>query len=106
RRVAVGVCLFDLDGASLATELASRAGWELLCRDDGHELPADLWATLVGTTHAPWSPSDHLEGLVGEPLDWDALNERRYAHEIALIEAEELRPGIADYFAAARQREL
>ncbi|HJQ48892.1 MAG TPA: HAD-IA family hydrolase [Gaiellaceae bacterium] len=98
--------LFDFDGLILDTELASRAGWELLYRDHGHELPADLWATLVGTTHAPWSPREHLEELVGKPLDWDALNERRYSHEIALIEAEELRPGIADYFAAAQQHEL
>ena len=30
------------------------------------------------------------------------LNERRYAHELSLIEAEELRPGIAEYLAAAR----
>jgi HAD superfamily hydrolase (TIGR01509 family) len=98
--------LFDFDGLILDTELASRAGWELLYRDHGHELPTELWATVVGTTHAPWSPSEHLEELVGEPLDWDALNERRYAHEIALIEAEELRPGIAEYFATARRRGL
>ena len=101
--MAVRAFLFDFDGLILDTELASRAGWELLYRDHGHELPADLWATLVGTTHAPWDPRAHLEQLVGQPLDWDALHERRYAHEIALIEAEELRPGIAEYLAAARR---
>ena len=84
----------------------SRAGWERLYREHGHELPADLWATLVGTTHAPWDPMAHLEELVGEPLEREALNERRYAHEIALIEAEELRPGIAEYLAAARRHGL
>jgi HAD superfamily hydrolase (TIGR01509 family) len=98
--------LFDFDGLILDTELASRAGWELLYREHGHELPTDLWATLVGTTHAPWDPMAHLEELVGEPLEREALNERRYAHELALIEAEELRPGIADYLAAARQHGL
>ena len=92
--------LFDFDGLILDTELASRAGWELLYREHGHELPTDLWATLVGTTHAPWNPMDHLEELVGEPLEREALNERRYEHEISLIEAEELRPGIAEYLAA------
>ena len=66
----------------------------------------DLWATLVGTTHAPWSPMDHLEQLVGTPLDRAALNEHRYAHELSLIEAEELRPGIVDYLAAARRHGL
>jgi len=97
--------LFDFDGLILDTELASRAGWELLYREHGHELPADLWATLVGT-HGGWDPMAHLESLVGGPLEREALNERRYAHEIALIEAEELRPGIAEYFAAARRHGL
>ena len=98
--------LFDFDGLILDTELASRAGWELLYREHGHELPADLWATLVGTTHAPFDPMTHLEELVGEPLEREELNERRYEHEIALIEAEELRPGIAEYLAAARRHDL
>ncbi len=78
----------------------------MLYREHGHELPEDMWATLVGTTHAPWSPMDHLEELVGAPLDRVALNEHRYAYELSLIEAEELRPGIVDYIAAARRHEL
>jgi HAD superfamily hydrolase (TIGR01509 family) len=101
--VPVRAFLFDFDGLLLDTELASRAGWELLYREHGHELPTDLWATLVGTTHAPWSPMDHLEELVGKPLDRETLNERRRAHELTLIEAEELRPGIAEYIAAAEE---
>jgi HAD superfamily hydrolase (TIGR01509 family) len=104
--VPVRAFLFDFDGLILDTEFAARAGWEWLYREHGHELPADLWATLVGTTHAPWDPRAHLEELVGERLEWQELNERRYAHEIALIEAEELRPGIAEYLAAARQHGL
>jgi HAD superfamily hydrolase (TIGR01509 family) len=104
--VQVRAFLFDFDGLLLDTELASRAGWELLYREHGHELPTDLWATVVGTTHAPFDPMAHLEELVGEPLEREALNERRYAHEIALIEAEELRPGIAEYLAAARRHGL
>jgi HAD superfamily hydrolase (TIGR01509 family) len=97
--------LFDFDGLILDTELASRAGWELLYREHGHELPADLWATVVGT-YGAWDPMAHLEELVGEPLERKTLNERRHAHEIALIEAEELRPGIAEYLAAARRHGL
>jgi HAD superfamily hydrolase (TIGR01509 family) len=103
--VAIRAFLFDFDGLIIDTELASRAGWELLYRDHGHELPPDLWATVVGT-YGAWDPMAHLEELVGEPLEREALNERRYAHEIALIEAEELRPGIAEYLAAARQHGL
>jgi HAD superfamily hydrolase (TIGR01509 family) len=43
---------------------------------------------------------------VGEPLERETLNERRYAHELTLIEAEELRPGISDYFGAAERHGL
>jgi HAD superfamily hydrolase (TIGR01509 family) len=103
--VAIRAFLFDFDGLIIDTELASRAGWELLYRDHGHELPPELWATVVGT-YGAWDPMAHLEELVGEPLQREALNERRNAHEIALIEAEELRPGIAEYLAAARQHRL
>jgi HAD superfamily hydrolase (TIGR01509 family) len=92
--------LFDFDGLILDTETASRAGWEWLYREHGHELPPDRWASIVGTTGA-WSPMDHLEELVGEPLERETLNRRRYAHEISMIEAEELRPGIAEYLDAA-----
>jgi HAD superfamily hydrolase (TIGR01509 family) len=100
--VSIRAFLFDFDGLILDTEVASRAGWELLYREHGHELPPERWAQVVGT-HGAWDPMVHLEELVGEPLEREALNERRYAHELSLIEAEELRPGIAEYFAAARR---
>jgi HAD superfamily hydrolase (TIGR01509 family) len=91
--------LFDFDGLIVDTETPSRAGWEWLYREHGHELPLDAWATLIGTIGAEFDPMAHLEELVGGPLDREALNERRYAHEMSLIEAEELRPGIASYLA-------
>ena len=94
--------LFDFDGLILDTEVPSRAGWEWLYGEHGHELPPEKWATVVGT-HGAWDPMAHLEELVGAPLAREALNERRYAHELSLIEAEELRPGISDYFDAARR---
>jgi len=104
--VPIRAFLFDFDGLILDTETASRAGWEWLYRRHGFELPAEKWETVVGTIGAPWSPMRHLEELVGEPLDVEELNESRYAHELSLIEAEELRPGIADYLAEAKQRGL
>ena len=103
--MAVRAFLFDFDGLIVDTESASRAGWEWLYDQHGHELPAERWAEVVGTTHA-WDPMSHLEELVGEPLERETLNERRYAHELSLVEAEELRPGIAEYLAAAERRGL
>lgn len=97
--------LFDFDGLILDTETASHAGWQWLYGEHGHDLPPEKWERAVGTIGG-WDPWAHLEELVGGPLDRDTLNERRYAHELSLIEAEELRPGIADYLAAAERLEL
>jgi len=104
--VPVRAFLFDFDGLIVDTELPSRAGWEWLYREHGHELPRERWATLVGTIGAEFDPMAHLEELVGGPLDRAALDERRYAHELSLIQAERLRPGIAEYLAAAKTRGL
>ncbi len=97
--------LFDFDGLIIDTETASRAGWERLYREHGQVLPAERWEEVVGSTDV-WDPMTHLEELVGEPLAREVLNDRRHSHELSLIEAEELRPGIADYIAAAERHRL
>ena len=98
--------LFDFDGLILDTETASREGWAWLYREHGFELPQEKWATVIGTIGAPWEPMRHLEELVGSPLDADTLNERRRAHELSLLETEELRPGILEYLDEAQRRGL
>ena len=98
--------LFDFDGLIIDTETASRAGWQWLYRQHGFELPVEDWATVVGTIGAQFDPMGHLEELAGRPLARQELNDQRYAHELSLIEAEELRPGIADYLAEAKRRGL
>jgi HAD superfamily hydrolase (TIGR01509 family) len=97
--------LFDFDGLILDTETASRAGWEWLYREHGHELPPEKWALMVGTVDG-WDIWGNLESLVGEPLDRPSWNEKRYAHELSVLEAEELRPGIAEYLEAAERHGL
>jgi putative hydrolase of the HAD superfamily len=104
--VPVRAFLFDFDGLIVDTETASRAAWEWVYREHGFELPADKWLTLVGTIGAPWDPMTHLEGLVGAPLAQEELNEQRRDHELTLLEAEALRPGIADYLDEAQRRGL
>ena len=97
--------LFDFDGLIVDTEVPSRAGWAFVYREHGYELPPEKWALMVGTVGG-WDPMAHLEELVGTPLERDRITERRREHEFALADAEELRPGILDYFAEARQRGL
>src|SRR3989442_9311415 len=101
--VAIRGLLFDFDGLLVDTESPSRLVWEELYREHGHELPQDQWATLVGTIGAPFDPFGHLEELVGRHLDEQALTSRRRAREYELIDLEELRPGVEEYFAEAER---
>jgi HAD superfamily hydrolase (TIGR01509 family) len=100
--VPVRAFLFDFDGLILDTETASRAGWQWLYRQHGHELPTEKWALMVGTIDG-WDPWGHLEVLHGGPLDRETLNAARYEHELSLLETEELRPGIGEYLDAAER---
>ena len=94
--------LFDFDGLLVDTETPSRASWQEVYREHGHELPLDRWALLIGTLDS-WDPHAHLEELVGGPLDADAVQERRLARELELGELEDLRPGVLDYLEQARE---
>jgi HAD superfamily hydrolase (TIGR01509 family) len=100
--VALRGLLFDFDGLIVDTETPSRASWQELYREHGHELPLDRWATLVGTVGG-WDPFETLEELVG-PVDRVALRERRLARELELGEIEELRPGVLEYLEEAERR--
>jgi beta-phosphoglucomutase-like phosphatase (HAD superfamily) len=62
--VPIRAFLFDFDGLILDTETASRAGWQWLYREHGHELPPEKWSLMVGTVGG-WDPWGHLEELVG-----------------------------------------
>jgi HAD superfamily hydrolase (TIGR01509 family) len=94
--------LFDFDGLLVDTESPALAAWQHVYREHGHELPLDRWVTVIGTVGG-FEPLDHLEELVGTPLERESLNQRRRAHELRLVELEQLRPGIADYLADAQR---
>jgi putative hydrolase of the HAD superfamily len=104
--MAIRGLLFDFDGLLIDTETPSRLAYEELYREHGHELPLDKWATLVGTIGAPFDPDDHLEQLVGRPLDREQMSQRLRAREHELCDLEDLRPGIDDYLAEAERRGL
>ena len=104
--MAIRGLLFDFDGLLLDTETPSRLAFEEMYRDHGHELPREQWATVIGTLGAEFEPYTHLEELVGEPLDRDALDAKRRQREFELCDLEELRPGIESYLAEAERRGL
>jgi putative hydrolase of the HAD superfamily len=100
--VAVRGLLFDFDGLIVDTESPSLAAWRWLYEQHGQELALERWSAAIGTIGG-FDPLGHLEELVGSPLEREVLAARTREHELTLVEAEELRPGIADYLAEAER---
>jgi HAD superfamily hydrolase (TIGR01509 family) len=88
--------LFDFDGLLLDTEHPHYASWLEVYREHGHDLPLATWGAAVGTLGG-FDPIAHLEELTGKRLDLASTIERRRHVEMALLELEELRPGVQAY---------
>lgn len=100
--MAVKALLFDFDGLIVDTESTSLAAWRWLYAEHGQELSLDRWSAAIGTVGG-FDAHAHLESLVGTPLDREVLHARRFEHELMLVEAEQFRPGIAEYLADAEE---
>jgi putative hydrolase of the HAD superfamily len=94
--------LFDFDGLIVDTESPVFEAWRRLYDEQGQELTLQTWSAAVGTIGA-FDPLGHLEELVGGPLERDVLSARQDEHEVTLVEAERLRPGIAEYLAESER---
>jgi HAD superfamily hydrolase (TIGR01509 family) len=98
----VRALLFDFDGLIVDTESPAFAAWRRLYAQHGQELSLDRWSAQIGTIDG-FDAFAHLEELVGSPLDRDVLQAGRLEHELTLVEAEQLRPGVAHYLAGAER---
>ena len=96
--------LFDFDGLLLDTESPSHTAWRELYDEFGHEFPQSEWLATIGTL-SHFNPLAHLSDL-GAVFDADELAGRRRRRKHQLCDAEELRPGIAEYLAEAGRRDL
>jgi HAD superfamily hydrolase (TIGR01509 family) len=98
----VQALLFDFDGLIVDTESPSLAAWRWLYAQHEQELTLDRWSAAIGTVGG-FDVLTHLESLVGTPLEREILQARKLEHELMLAEAEQLRPGVAEYLADAER---
>jgi HAD superfamily hydrolase (TIGR01509 family) len=92
--------VFDFDGLILDTEWPAYSTAAEVWSDHGLELELAAWQEILGTAdHPHWT--DMLEQALGRPVDREALVPPRLARHHALIEAEELLPGVVDLIEAA-----
>jgi HAD superfamily hydrolase (TIGR01509 family) len=93
--------IFDFDGLILDTELPIYRSWQAVYRAHGQSLPLSAWVDFIGRAPDTFDPAKQLETLLGRPLDRERLHLRRAKHELELIKANPILPGVEDYIAGA-----
>ena len=96
--------LFDFDGLILDTETPELLAWRELWGDHCHAFPLDRFHSELGQVGG-FDAAAALGELV-EGLDREAVTRRQDERKLALIELEELRPGVLDYLREAKKRGL
>jgi HAD superfamily hydrolase (TIGR01509 family) len=96
--------VFDFDGTIVDTEDSVFRSWAELWADHGHELPLDVWQSILGTLDGfdPWA---ELEARLGRPLD-ESHRVARRARRDELLFALDLRPGVASWLDTADALEV
>jgi HAD superfamily hydrolase (TIGR01509 family) len=97
--------LFDFDGLLVDSETVAFQTWQEAYREQGAELLVERWAAAIGTIDG-FDPLAHLEESLGRAIDREAVEEAQRARELALVHEQPLRPGVLEYLAEARAREL
>ena len=96
--------IFDFDGLVVDTETAIFQAWCEVYTAHGQELELSTYAECVGSDHGQFDPMAHLDGLLGESLDWDMLEPRKQARIVELLNDQETLPGVRELLAEAAEK--
>lgn len=92
--------IFDFDGLILDTEYSAYESWRQVFEEHGFPFPLEKWIQFVG---GGWyNPNEDLEKLLGRPIDHQAIRDDRRARHLAMIDEQDLMPGVRDILAEAR----
>jgi HAD superfamily hydrolase (TIGR01509 family) len=102
----VRALIFDFDGLILDTEGAAYQSWAEIYEEHGGTLTIDMWSRALGGSGLEVDHIANLEHASGRTVDRDEIYRRRLARKLALIEAEEVLPGVLEYIAEGKRRGL
>lgn len=93
--------IFDFDGLIFDSETPDFVSWQETYTAHGVELAREVWNAYIGTI--TFDPYQHLEELVGRPIDRTAVHAVRKARDNELLAAQTILPGVEAYLAQARE---
>lgn len=93
--------IFDFDGTIIDTEGPDFRSWEEVYRAHGCTLSRSRWGSLIGTAAGAHDPYAELARLTGRDIDRGVVRALRHRRLAELVDAEPLRPGIAEYIELA-----
>jgi HAD superfamily hydrolase (TIGR01509 family) len=102
----IAALLFDFDGVVVDTEVPTYQAWRDTYAEYGVDLALEDWLPAVGSgssTEGAFDAVAHLEGLIGRPVDREAVIAGRSRRKAELYARAPLLPGVAERLAEARE---
>lgn len=92
--------VFDFDGLILDTETPSYHAFRQIYEEYGIDLSLETYSQCIGTSYSAFNPYTYLAEQTGQAINHDETRARfRQIYE-ALLEREQLRPGVMEYLEA------
>lgn len=98
--------IFDFDGTILDTETAWYNAFRDAYKEHGVDLTLDLYSQCIGTSLHQFNPYEYLMTELKLPIDKQLFKQSVHAQHSALMDQEQIRPGILDYLKLAKQSGL
>ena len=98
--------IFDFDGLVVDTETPLYDSWRQLYQDHGHDLTLETYVQCVGSTIQRFDPIQHLQDLVGAPLDTTNLHSEHRARVKTTLAERDTLPGVRERISEAHEAGL
>ena len=97
--------IFDFDGTILDTETPECGSWQALYGEHGQTFPLHEFHAALGRGYDPeiFEPLSSLHGLLGGAFRSEVLKNRQRAHFQALLHGQDVRGGVREWLAEARE---
>ncbi|MCI3923230.1 HAD family phosphatase [Paenibacillus sp. TRM 82003] len=98
--------VFDFDGTIINTETAWYLAFRDAYKEHGVELSLETYSQCIGTSLHAFNPYEYLKTHKNLPIDLDEFRVHIHGRHAALMEREQVRPGVVETLKAAKDAGL